>query len=665
MSSSEFRDSSGSHTPDISKESSDLFYNANSEDSYGSDAQLLNNMHKSPNNEMSLSHSHEYDIESVLGNAYLPPEKLYPWLWVPSHTESDDHVHDPSAKPEFRDIFSFRGFFNIGTILVIVLSALMLFAGYPLLDHFLYGKKRLHDMESISETRQMGPPQPESNNTFRWTSARKNVLIDPDTPPEARTIISTYSGQPNKTLELVFSDEFNEEGRSFYPGDDIFWEAVDLHDWVSNDYEWYSPEAVTTRNGALEIRLERFENHLRNFRGGMLQSWNKVCFTGGLIMASIQLPGNAGIDGMRSAFWMMGNLGRAGHGATLQGVWPYSYDRCDEGTLMNQTFTYDPGTPYEAGNVAYNSKNTYATSAFLPGQRLSACTCPDDDHPGPKLEDGTWKGRSAPEMDIMVARNSSGDISVSQSCQMAPYNYLYNITAQDPEMKHNINNTEAYRLFSPRAELDGNAKGKQPQLLSATSPANQTTVQGQGSNRNSFANYSIEYKPGSDGWVSWTNDGRKTWEIYSGALDPAPNSPAGKRTFSQEPMYLIFNLGLMNNDKIDWDKMTKTWDELGPLTMRVDWVRVYQDPSSASDHTTSCSPPKYPTVEYIDRHYDAYHNPNLTVWGIEEDGSYGAKWPRNRLHANGKGCDIPAMGLPGDPATPRPYPVATSTPRRP
>ena len=30
---------------------------------------------------------------------------------------------------------------------------------------------------------------------------------------------------------LVFSDEFNVDGRSFYPGDDPFWEAVDLHYW--------------------------------------------------------------------------------------------------------------------------------------------------------------------------------------------------------------------------------------------------------------------------------------------------------------------------------------------------------------------------------------------------------------------------------------------------
>ena len=33
-------------------------------------------------------------------------------------------------------------------------------------------------------------------------------------------------------MVLVFSDEFNRDGRTFYPGDDPYWEAVDLHYWV-------------------------------------------------------------------------------------------------------------------------------------------------------------------------------------------------------------------------------------------------------------------------------------------------------------------------------------------------------------------------------------------------------------------------------------------------
>lgn len=60
-------------------------------------------------------------------------------------------------------------------------------------------------------------------------------LIDKDTPQEAYTKTSYVDGT---TLELVFSDEFNVEGRSFYAGDDPYWEAVDLNYWGTNNLEW-------------------------------------------------------------------------------------------------------------------------------------------------------------------------------------------------------------------------------------------------------------------------------------------------------------------------------------------------------------------------------------------------------------------------------------------
>jgi len=47
---------------------------------------------------------------------------------------------------------------------------------------------------------------------------------------------------------------------------------------------------------------------------------NKFCFTGGMIEASVQLPGANNIVGMWPAIWTMGNLGRAGYGASLEGM---------------------------------------------------------------------------------------------------------------------------------------------------------------------------------------------------------------------------------------------------------------------------------------------------------------------------------------------------------
>lgn len=47
-------------------------------------------------------------------------------------------------------------------------------------------------------------------------------------------------------------------------------------------------------------------------------------FTGGIIEMSMSLPGTPDAQGFWPAAWTMGNLGRAGYGATTEGVWPYS-----------------------------------------------------------------------------------------------------------------------------------------------------------------------------------------------------------------------------------------------------------------------------------------------------------------------------------------------------
>lgn len=52
----------------------------------------------------------------------------------------------------------------------------------------------------------------------------------------------------------------------------------------------------------------------------MVQTWNKFCFTGGIVETSVVLPGINNVMGLWPAVWTMGNLGRAGYGATLDGM---------------------------------------------------------------------------------------------------------------------------------------------------------------------------------------------------------------------------------------------------------------------------------------------------------------------------------------------------------
>jgi beta-glucan synthesis-associated protein KRE6 len=77
----------------------------------------------------------------------------------------------------------------------------------------------------------------------------------------------------------------------------------------------------------------------------MVTSWNKLCFTGGYMEVAISLPGSDRVpvsleraptsspttpvpanaivvQGFWPGAWTMGNLARAGYGATTDGVWP-------------------------------------------------------------------------------------------------------------------------------------------------------------------------------------------------------------------------------------------------------------------------------------------------------------------------------------------------------
>ena len=49
--------------------------------------------------------------------------------------------------------------------------------------------------------------------------------------------------------------------------------------------------------------------------------------------------------------------------------------------------------------------------SYLPGQRLSRCTCQGESHPGPKHKDGTFVGRSAPEIDVFEAQVERHNLS--------------------------------------------------------------------------------------------------------------------------------------------------------------------------------------------------------------------------------------------------------------
>ncbi|KAK7044468.1 GH16 domain-containing protein [Favolaschia claudopus] len=532
---------------------------------------------------------------SISEKFHLAPDPAA-WGSDITHAEADDALHDPRHDKKSGNIFTGRGFENVGCIALLCIAIVGLFLGYPVTSHFT-NPTRVSELH-INATGQMP-------NIGNWG------LIDSDTPKDVYKIHAYHD--PSETLQLVFSDEFETEGRSFYPGDDPYWEAVDLNYWATRNLEWYDPSAITTRNGALEINLTKVEdptqNHNLNYKGGMMATWNKFCFTGGLIVSNVMLPGATNVFGLWPAVWTMGNLGRAGYGATLDGMWPYVYDSCDVGTLKNQTLNGGPPAALHSGG---QDDDINGELSYLPGQRLSRCTCPGESHPGPMHGDGSYVGRSAPEIDVIEAQIGGPDGAhvgqVSQSAQWAPFNagYIWN------------NSTQGMNIVDLKVSHQNSYSGGVfQQATSVVSTTNQDCYQ---QTKQCFSVQGFEYVPGYDeGYITWITDSKITWTLFGAGVTKDDETQIAARPITDEPLYILINLGISHAfGFVDFEHI------IFPATMRIDWVRVYQHPDRIN---IGCDPPEKPTAAYIEAYKEAYLNYNLTTW-VDD---YGQKIPKNKL----------------------------------
>ncbi|KAF8648209.1 hypothetical protein AX16_006348 [Volvariella volvacea WC 439] len=550
-------------------------------------------------------------------------------------TEADDALHNPdprrdSVSDKRGSVFTSRGLANLGCMAVLTVGIITLLYAF-----LLSVRSSLTRPSSPVPVRALTPtPSPASHpsplagypiitrltertltNQGGFNLGGINAsgqipdmtgnwgLIDKDTPASAYTKPSFMD--PNEDLVLVFSDEFNDDGRTFYPGDDPFWEAVDLHYWGTNDLEWYDPSAATTEGGALRLTLSREvpeNNHNLSYKSGMF------CFTGGYIEASVRLPGSTSVHGLWPAVWTMGNLGRAGYGASVEGMWPYTYDACDVGTLPNQTY---PGTSLPVAAVTGGDPYNDGALSYLPGQRLSACTCPGEPHPGPMRPDGSYVGRAAPEIDIFEATIEDDVGKVSLSSQWAPYNAGYNWLNNSQNLI--IHDTEGTVLNTYHG-------GVWQQTTSGLAVTNQSCYELTGG---CFAIYGFEYKPGfDDSYITWVNNGEQSWTLMGAGMAADDAAEISARPVPQEPMYIIANLGFsLNFGPIDFENLVL------PTTMSVDYIRVYQRRDSIN---IGCDPIEFPTAAYIEAYQELYTNPNLTVLADAE-----LSFPKNRLNG---GC---------------------------
>lgn len=187
-------------------------------------------------------------VDDRLGN----PEYAFP-LFVDTK-EDDDDMHMPAWdddirwKPKLRDHFSRENIASTFGMLLMMLGLLCVFVVLPVVS---YTGTSLIPYGYDTPLDQMPGPfkgvDPNSwayvnDNSYPLLTNMRTGLIDPDTPSGAmsRTDIN------GNTLQLVYSDEFNEKNRTFYPGDDPYWYGFNGWYGATQDLEWYDPDALNT-----------------------------------------------------------------------------------------------------------------------------------------------------------------------------------------------------------------------------------------------------------------------------------------------------------------------------------------------------------------------------------------------------------------------------------
>ncbi len=387
--------------------------------------------------------------------------------------------------------------------------------------------------------------------------------IDADTPIDDYHVTSFLDGED---YELVFSDEFNTDGRHFMDGHDPRWTAIHKDDYTNDALQYYNENLVSTRHGYLNITTivediefivpgdekkqrdrEKKKNdgddgsrrrtsitsidgdtvspqdttdievplhsdshdhtlsatsgttpiapgytkRVKNYQSGMIQGWNKFCFTGGIVEISAQLPGHAEIGGLWPAMWMLGNLARATYVGSSNNIWPWSYNTCNK--------------------------------ELQPKQLISACNTVNH------FDLLSKQGRGSPEIDILEAMAGKEKLIntpinrpyYSASLQVSPgiKSYRPN-TAQPPQpglwydhdLYYGKNSSLNIFFYGMHLEASTERQSYFTDALSANRDLQLTHFMKQ-------HKYRLEWKIGRNGYISWYLDNELVYHIDANALN--------------------------------------------------------------------------------------------------------------------------------------------------
>lgn len=478
---------------------------------------------------------------------------------------------------------------------------------------------------------------------------------------DKRTTKSLVDGS---TYHLVMSDEFNVPNRTFTDGHDTMWTALDKSDDDSSaagggSLHFYNSSMVTTtKDGYLKIASilgktewnrydhidKEYKHETKYFKSGMVQGWNKFCFTGGIVEVDFILPGDPFIGGLWPAIWMLGNLGRATYEASTNNIWPWSFDKCDRELQEAQKIS------------ACNQRNHFGLNPFQgrgateidimegmmgdSGGALPA-TVPPVSIPyvdmtlqvAPGIPDNRPNSGAQPLREDTVTKNGHTqllaqtwyeNLQVGGNTSLNPFFYGTYLGETKPNEPVTRNKNQAFQA---------DAVGALHQLV----PSHFTKMH----------TFRLEWQPGPGGRLDWYTKGYKINSNTSIEGDGLGQDWVRALTIKDEsldlmgsqipnePSYLILNTAISSTwgfpyDVPDWCDKCYDCDKpkcacafhpgfckmmkQGDVAMYIDHVRVYQSKNSSkhvgNEHTTGCDPPEYPTREFIKGHeYRYMRNP--------------------------------------------------------
>lgn len=452
--------------------------------------------------------------------------------------------------------------------------------------------------------------------------------VDPDTPEEGLTT-KALTLDDDREFELVFSDEFNEDGRTFNDGNDPRWTAINKNDYTNSALHFYSHDNARTMNGYLNITTERKINPYRAFdekkkfwyadkkyiQSAMIQGWNKFCFIGGIVEFNAKLPGDATVGGLWPALWMLGNLARGTYVGSSDYVWPFSYSKCNPTTRKSQIIN------------GCSKVHHYGMDPFV--------------------------GRGSPEIDILESMQGNDEKLPStnikrpyQSCslQIAPgMERDRPVLGKLPHKGHWYTHLEY--AGTNKSELNpffyGSTLVHTPKSFTYQADGISANLQLNESHYNSTHKYRIEWEPpdlnGTGGYVKWYTDEEFVFAIYGDSLKVTDTE------IPSEPMYILMNTAVSDHwgfpqpcpEGCDCEcfecgnpdcacALPTGYCDNFPASFEIDYVRIWQAKNS-SKHFLGCSPPHRPTEMYIKGHEKRYM-------------SEGQKHPLKPLQRGGGAC---------------------------